>query len=277
MSVLASAAMALPNAAERLAQWLPTGRVDLKRDDATNLLDELAAFMRADPAPMRVDYRFAWTDAWDALHARSAHCGTADAVLDELRLQVDRLRTVRRAGLLRVLAGREAGRRTASGGPAVERLRARLGLWRGAELDRWLAAHDLDRPGFAELADEEAMLDGLERSTGAALQHAMLAELRASGGYAALAERARRKSARLAAAGLDGLSARDAGVDLAPLLSSLAAQVDGTPAELTRQLGFIDQPALEQAVLREHLFTRIIRSDSAGVTDAPATAQPDSR
>ena len=79
-------------AAARLRSWLPGGRVDLKRADAVALLTELAAFLRSAPAPMEVDYRFARTDAFDALYRRVAMGRDTEDVLDELRLRPTRFR-----------------------------------------------------------------------------------------------------------------------------------------------------------------------------------------
>ena len=268
-------------AAHRLRDWLPAGRVDLKQIDALELVDEVAAFVRTDPPPMRVNYHFAWTDAWDKLHARVGAGAAAETVLDELQLQVDRLHAVRRAALLRLLARRDAERGAAVAEPTVsaaaqEALRARLGLWSHVDLDRWLGANGLDRGGFSALAEEEALLEQLEGAEGDGLRQAMLSELRATGSYAELAERARQKAELLAAAGLDGLGPGEAGVDLAGPLGALASCLNGPRFGLARELGFTDQSALEQAVLREHLFQRMIASSNGRLARASISAQPDS-
>ena len=257
--------LAEPTLAARLRRWLPNGRVDQKRSDALALLDRLAAFMATDPAPLRVDFPFAWTDAWDLLYGRAAQADNDQGVLDELRLQADRMPAVRRMALLRLLARRELERSGMALEPAAlaearERLRARLGLWRRADLDRWLVDCDLDGPGFATLVEDEAAMSGLERTSRGALAAAILAELRATGGYATLAERARAKALALTAAGLDAVPAAQAGVDLAPFLTSLAERSDGDASirDLAHRLGFPDQPALERAALRELLFLRMM-------------------
>jgi hypothetical protein len=272
-------------AADRLRAWLPAGRVDLKREDALRLLDALAEFLAGDPPPLRAEYAFAWTDAWDALHARIGGADGGGQVLDELRLQPGRLGTVRRAALLRLLAPREAERRGsepdgAARQAAGERLRARLGLWRRADLDRWLAQADCDPEGFAALVEDEAVLALLEREAGSALDAAILDELRAGDSYVALAERARDKAARLAAAGLDAVGAAEAGVALPPLLARLAEQAEdavvaAAGADLARRLGFPDRAALERAVLREQLYAGMLRANQGGAEEAPPTARPD--
>jgi hypothetical protein len=254
-----------PVLASRLRDWLPDGRVDQKRADAQLMLDRLTELLAVDPAPFRVDFPFAWTDAWDALQGRAGVADTDRNVLDELRLQADRVPMILRMALLRLLARRDAERSGAALGPAAlaearERLRARLGLWRRADLDRWLAASGLDASGFAALVEDEAGLTRLEQEMRGAVGPAMLAELRASGAYAPLAERARAKALALDAAGLDGASAPEAGVDLAPFLARLAEQTDGDASDLRLRLGFPDQVSLERAALRELLFLRMMHS-----------------
>lgn len=270
-------------AAARLRPWLPVGRVDLKREDAQALVTRLGAFLEDDPPPLAVEWPFAWTDAWDMLHARIAGEAASEPVLDELRLQVERLTVVRRAALLRLLAQREAERRGLRVEPATrrdvaERLRARHGLWRRADLARWTAANDMAAPDLDRLVEEEAQLEALDRAAGSALTAAMLAELRASGAYGELAARARTKAARLAEAGLDAVTAAEAGVDLAPRLARLAEQAEALPvasgADLVRRLGFADRASLETAVLREQLFVRMMPGNDGDAMQAPPDTQP---
>lgn len=278
-----AAAGELAEPVARLRDWLPEGRVDLKRIDALELLCTMRAFVAAGPSPMRPDFSFAWTDAWDALHARVGGEAEGEPVLEELRLQVDRLAEVRRAALLRVLARREAERRGIDIEPMIrrevgERLRTRLGLWRRALVDGWLAENDLGQAAFDGLVDHEALVEAGGLAGATELAAAMLAELRATGQYAAFAKRARTKSARLAMAGLTDATPAEAGVDLAPALARLAEQADvpgfAADADLARWLGFADRASLEAAVLREHLFVRMMASNDGGATQVLPESQP---
>lgn len=267
----------------RLRDWLPEGRVDLKRGDALQLLAAISEFVATDPSPMRPNFSFAWTDAWDALHARIGGEAVGEPVLEELRLQVGRLAEVRRAALLRVLARREAERRGIELERNVrqevcERLRARLGLWRRAAVERWLAENDIGQTEFAGLVEDEALLGSGGLAGAAELDAAMLAELRATGQYATLAERAHRKSARLAAIGLTDATPAEAGIDLAPHLARLAEGADmpgiASGGGLAQWLGFADRASLEAAVLRELLFVRMMDGNNGGATQVPPESQP---
>ena len=250
----------------RLRAWLPAGRVDRKRLDALEVLDQVAASEEELARPFAASFAFAWTDPWDALFRGTGGSARDEAVLDELRLDPRRLATVRRAALLRLLVRgnfpgcvADPGREELA--TARDALRARHGLWRGAELRRWLAEQDLGEDGLVELTLDEALLARLEGRGGGALDAAMLAELKSSGAYAALAARARAKTEALSAAGVE--DALPAHVDPAPILAALAARLDigdeTDAAALALRLGFADGAALKRAALREGVFLGILQ------------------
>ena len=258
-------------AADPLRAWLLAGRVDRKRLDALELLEAAQAFLDRDPPPFTAQFAFAWTDPWDVLFRATAPAESG--VLDELRLRDD-AEAVRRAGLLRQLALAEAERSGALAGADLARagdaLRARLGLWRGTDLARWLAGVDLDEVGFAALCREEAAIAALLGRRQGALAAAALGELRVRGDYPTLAGRARDKAARLAAVGLDdadpGKVEGDLALALVQLAETLASRRASEPADLARALGFPDRADLERALLRELLYLRIIAANQSGRT-----------
>ncbi|HZA67713.1 MAG TPA: TfuA-like protein, partial [Geminicoccaceae bacterium] len=121
-----------PEEIAALRAWLPTGRIDQKREDALAMLAAMQALLASDPEPLRVDYAFEWTEVWDSATAASAVSpGTAaggprawlpdDRVLEELRLEADTYLAVRDQALLRFLAAREAGRRRQTVDPTAAR------------------------------------------------------------------------------------------------------------------------------------------------------------
>lgn len=74
----AAAASGLDAAAlRRFAAWLPAGRVDQKQRDALAMLEAITALLAAGVPPLRVDYEFADTAAWQA--ARRAVGGPPSA------------------------------------------------------------------------------------------------------------------------------------------------------------------------------------------------------
>jgi hypothetical protein len=156
---------------------------------------------------MRVDYTFEWTHLWDSVVGSTlpAHAGDGDdrsavdaeQVLDELRLDPDQFREVRRAALLRLpAAGRGRGGEGvdhASRRAALVRFRAERELFSRQALDAWIAVNGLDDTGFERLVEEEAMIEALV--DGSELRHAMLNELRVRGCYPTLRSRALDKQA----------------------------------------------------------------------------------
>jgi hypothetical protein len=206
----------------RLRDWLPAGRIDQKRRDALEMIAEMREFLAADPAPMRPDFTFEWTDMWDIASEAMAKSGRGpgdvgeDRVLDELRLDAA-FEATRQRALLRHLARRGGQPRLGSADDAAHRkaeqeLRMRLGLFRRADIERWCAENALTSDDFARLIEGEARLAAIDAAVEAALAHDLLDQLRLGGDYGRLLARARDKQAVLAAAGQDDVTPEDCGL-----------------------------------------------------------------
>ncbi len=50
-----------------MRRWLPTGRIDQKREDAVEMLRRIRRFLADNPPPMTVTYRFEHTDMWESV------------------------------------------------------------------------------------------------------------------------------------------------------------------------------------------------------------------
>ncbi len=136
-----------------LADWLPEGRVDQKRLDGLEMLTAMRATTGADE-PASTPFHFEWTFFWDAFVVRSEMSASAPSakgqlILDELRLEgPEAYRQVEAKALVRMMAmtggarparvSRDAARAT------LKRLREQFGLYARADLDRWMAANDLN-------------------------------------------------------------------------------------------------------------------------------------
>jgi hypothetical protein len=197
---------------EALRAWLPTGRVDQKREDALAMLAAMRAWLAGDPRPAPLPYVFEPTDMWlraaESFVAAPPEDGppAADLVLDEVRLEGPAYAEARRAALLRLLAGVDAARaRPAPGEEACRRsreaLRRRFGLTDRAALEAWLRASDLDGAGWARLVQDEARLEELGSRYERSLGPYVLDHLRVTGAYGRYAARARAKQAILEASG----------------------------------------------------------------------------
>jgi hypothetical protein len=255
-----------PEAVATFEDWLPTGRVDLKRADA---LAMLATMQGCDRGPPAMPERFVWTSLWDEFVARCgpAHADKAEAVeavLDELRLKgAPAYERVERAALL-------AAAIAAEGWPVVDaeamrqamtRFRSERGLFARADLDDWLAANAMDEVGFERLLIDEARLDALRESMGRATGRAIADELRRTGEFAELSARARHKAKVLAGAG-EGRGARAPGA--LSLLSrrlwyferKLQIAVPEDVNRYAKRLGFASTVHFDTVVEGEWLFCR---------------------
>ncbi|HTO85739.1 MAG TPA: TfuA-like protein [Methylomirabilota bacterium] len=271
-NLFGNAAKELPGAGlGALRAWLPTGRVDQKGNDARAMLAGMRDFLARKPGRMRADYRFEWTDAWDAMATGG---GPAEAstplemadLIEELRLDDKAFEAVRGPADLRFLTLRDAERRRLDPGEearraAADRIRARFGLYRRTDLDRWCRENDLDAATFARLVDDEARLETERAAAARQPLHQLLDQLRLDGRYAGLAERARRKREVLSGNGMLDPAPDDAGLSPPQLLSwyfetrlgrSLPDDVD---AHL-RVRGFADRQDFYRALLREWLYCR---------------------
>lgn len=164
-----------PAVLERLRAWLPSGRVNQKRDDALALLAAVRACLDADPSPLLAGFAFEHTEPWhesivSAAPARS-HEEDDQFVLDEFRLCAGEYLD-ERADVTRALFGLDAGAGCAARADDTGDGRTRL--------DR------LARQRAVQAAQREVPPLLLDRQ--------LLARLRSDGRYATLLQRARSKA-----------------------------------------------------------------------------------
>jgi hypothetical protein len=278
LALAAEAPLPAPQIAA-LRAWLPNGRIDQKRLDAKAMLAAMAALLAGDAAPKQVAYELAWTEAWDdatlAAAGSSSERGedamwlSGERILDELRLDRTAYPVARDRTLFRLLARREAQRRHQPADvvlqrAALDRLRARHGLFRRVDLEHWLEENDLDAERLEQLMADEACLDGLVAEAGEGLDDRLLDDLRLEGDYARLAARARAKQALLAAQGLDQARPEDVGITPAALLvwyfeHHLNASLPDDMDVALRQQGFQGADHFCRVLLREWLYCRATR------------------
>jgi hypothetical protein len=222
-SVLEESTETLPRKTiDRFAAWLPSGRVDRKREDALELLRAVDDFVRRGERQPPASFSFEWTETWANAPWLNADAsrppdwgdgGEEAAILDELRLDGEAYQRVRRAALLRVLAREEATRngqtpdrkevaRTAT------RFRSPRGLARQSDVEQWARENDLKASHFDRLMAGDASLEKLARMRDAALRDAMLDQLRLADAYPKLRRRARAKARVLAKGAKPKLEAR---------------------------------------------------------------------
>jgi hypothetical protein len=259
----------------KFREWLPQGRVDQKRGDA---LEMLAAIKEAlvQPEPPRPDFHFEWTNFWDEFVAGyvpepatyESSPSFFKSVLEELRLEgKEAYGRVKDRALVRLFAGLEARRRGLE--PSLEakrsalaRTREALGLFTRAELESWISRNDLDVPLLERLIEEDARVQIATGPTDSLPDRYLLDELRLSGGYERLAERAHRKEALLTKAegGAEGklLGQGAIALRLWYFEKRLGVALPDDVAAFARELGFSNVNDFDDALRREYSFSGLI-------------------
>lgn len=290
-----AAALGVPAAtAARLRAWLPSGKLDVKRDDALAMLRVMRAAREASPEPKQVRFAFEHTDLWEQVGRRSGRRKTGvagpetpeDPLLDELRLQgLAAFTEMETAALARALAGEEAARLGISAGDEeVARLARELAARQGIEaegLDAWLAAHDLSAHGLARTLRGEADLQRVRALLATDAARALRDELRMRGVYAALSARAADKQRVLSAGGAESPAAGDGGeseTEAEVVAAHFAERGEPVPAALDRyaaSLGLPDGATFVRVLLRERWYRRLARGEvTPGEVTSPSASRP---
>jgi hypothetical protein len=260
----------------RLEGWLPAGRIDRKGLDARAMIAAMQAFLAGNPAPVRTTFKFEWTDMWDVVAgsppARGAVAGDAgggteeDWVLDELRLDEAAFESTRQRALLRRLArDRGAPQPRNLDIPALraseQRLRARLGLFRQADVERWCGENGLDPTDFERLIEDQARLATIEVDLDGVLARDLLDQLKLDGDYVAFRSRARNKRAALAAGGFEDASPIDCGLTPIALVAwhfeaRVGRDIPDDLATYVRHLGLAKPADFYRVLAREWLYSQ---------------------
>lgn len=262
----------------KLRSWLPHGRIDQKREDALAMLAAMQETL-ARPDPHRPCFKFEWTQFWDELVAQPAIDPAASDpsstvshqdILEELRLEgEDSYGPAKSRALVRLLAGLEAQRQGLKASP--EAVRASLARMRGAhslytrtELDAWLERNHMDAASLENLIADQARSESLARLARPALERNLLDDLRLSGAYERLTERARHKKQILATRGLEPIERSGSAPSATELRLWFFEQRLGRPvpddmAGYLRDLGIESPTDFDSAVRREWLYLRIIK------------------
>jgi len=256
-----------------LRAWLPQGRVDQKREDAVAMLKAMKE-TRAQSDRPRPDWQFERTHFWDEFVARPAtdpvlHQGALQAesraILEELRLEgEDSYRRIKAGALLRLLADLEADRQGIEATPeamraALSHIRGMRGLFTRAELDAWLERNHLTGESLEGLVRQHARLRAVTDLTDPALERLLLDELRLSGAYEHLAERAQKKQSALGAQGVDGADSgapapAAIGLRLWFFERRLRRPMPDDVAAFARDQGFADLADFDGALHREWMY-----------------------
>ena len=259
-----------------LRDWLPEGRVNQKREDAVAMLRLIGRRLAEGLKPKRVSFSFEHTAMWESVLRQDRDLRTdqeaesagvpLELLLDELRLKGDEYQEALLLALERFFAIREADRlglniTNETRGETQMAFQRERGLPGAPEIEQWMKENGLDRNNFDALMGDEARVRKVHERVRLVSSSCMPDQLRLSGDYPRLLNRAAKKQHLLSSFGFKNLSLENAGVTEEELLRWYFDQILGhpAPADITsygQRLGFAHPHAFRRALLREYVYRR---------------------
>ena len=208
-TILAASEDVEPAVLARLADWLPAGRVDRKREDAALLLERVQDLLKEEPSPADETPPFEHTQIWDEI-AGEVGDGAEDPLtallVGEARLDPEHYRLLLERALARLAATTlAAGPGAAEVRRRIEQMRLEAGLLRRAELEAWLALREVDGTWLERQARDALAVEAMAAARRPQLERLCLDELRLSPAFPEALARARHKEALLAEAAARGV------------------------------------------------------------------------
>jgi hypothetical protein len=251
-------------------EWLPEGQINQKQMDALEMLHVMGEALGEEKQPLPPRFNFASTRLWEAARREAGETrlgpdGEAvtlllDTVLEELRLDGGHAAFIQGA-LLRLLSLDEAQRRRLAVDQArlqatVVAFRRERGLLKVDDMESWMRENDLTPPRFQSLMEEEALVrwvHGIVQARG--LGH-VLDQLRLTGDYPKVVQRALDKQRWLEENGLSQPELENLGIDEDTLLrwyfeERLQRAIPRDLETYGRLMDFAAPQALRRALLRE--------------------------
>jgi predicted 2-oxoglutarate/Fe(II)-dependent dioxygenase YbiX len=197
-------------------QWVVDGRVDQKRIDAVEMLEQILADFRDGVAPKQVAYHFEYTSFWDDFwrssvssdrKAPAAYDGVlVDDVIEEL-IVTGMAPHAQTGAMMRHLAIREARSKVEITDQQLEQTARDFRLARDLDalddVDQWLLRNQLTRAGFLRFLEKEAFVRWVKSMFRSDSYSALVDHLRSTGEFEALAARVRDKRRVVGASGVE--------------------------------------------------------------------------
>jgi hypothetical protein len=299
-ATLATAAEAGADSDElsRLQQWVAEAAVDQKRRDAEQLLAVMDQRLRDGATSATTSFAFQYTDFWyeaqrsarqldeDQLAADDEAAfepASVEGLLEELRLDPARYQREADAAFARLIAmhhARQEGVEVTDGQrqATADDFRREHGLHDPADARRWMADNDLTRQECARLMRQEARVRWAWATTAHPLAEILPDQLRVSGTYPGLVERARHKARTLEAAGYRDVSLAELGVDWDDVLAWYFHQRLGNPAPadvaaFATAHGYADEAHFRRVLGREYAYAvTLADGERRGAATRPSAA-----
>ncbi|WP_310620043.1 TfuA-like protein [Flexibacterium corallicola] len=257
----------------RLRGWLPHGKVDIKREDAVELLKVLSEQQAQATKPKEVSYSFAHTDTWEKLIRQveaSESSEEIDDLLDELRLNPKRYGQIIEGAVARALALREADRTALAEQP--EKFQYKLhsffvkrDIIEGPDIQKWLEHNRLVADELISLIKREQRIETIRAGLELEIKKSLVDVLRSAGIYGDLLEKIADKNRLVSAVDLDIFFETEDNPSADQLLSwHFNERLEtGLPAHLDSHitgLGLKSRRAFLQTLARDYLYEAAVSS-----------------
>ena len=196
----------------RLGAWLQKGCIDIKQQDAVQMLKTMSCLDLNVASRPAVNFHFEWTNVWDVAfnHVHDERECQIDSdsddckVLDQLRLLPEQFDRYRDKSLLNWVCNHSAFASIDdfSVTSALKIFRVQNQLTSRRQLLEFMRQVDLDESRLTTLLERASRVESMRNSAGDLLQQ-ILDELRLDGRYIELLELAKLKQRSIESAGLD--------------------------------------------------------------------------
>ncbi|SFU14732.1 hypothetical protein SAMN05444141_11055 [Pseudovibrio denitrificans] len=268
----------------RFRSWLPTGKVDIKHEDAMEMLHVMSKHQAQSCGPKEVSFSFSHTDTWEKLIRQTAPAKGSeklDEMLDELRLDPILYNQIIERGVARALALKEADRKAITEQP--ERFQQKLhaffvsrNLIEGPEIQKWLHSQRLDTGELISLIKREQRVEAIKIDLESEIRKSLLDVLRSTGIYGDLLQKVTAKSKLISDGQLKSFLKGEDNLSEEQLLDwHFNKQLGiGVPVHLgshIAELGLKSRKAFLQTLIKDYLY-KVALSSSPQLEDSEATS-----
>lgn len=266
------------SACEALKDWLPSNKIDQKRDDALTMLRQIRHQAETGKGPKKVGYTFYNTALWQELcsrladrpldHAAGAATQQHDALIEELKLQGTPYLHQRERAMNRVLALELAEQYGVNVSLDAEKetlteFRYERGLESPTDVEDWISHQQLTLRSFHHLIHDEARIRQVRQMGRSTLDMHLRDDLRVRGSYGELEKRSREKQRLLAERGQTSPRLADSGLSEEQLWEwyfeeRLGRSVPEDLRAYAQSYDFADFDTFRRAVLREYYFFEVL-------------------
>ncbi|MTH97500.1 TfuA-like protein [Roseibium sp. RKSG952] len=265
--------------------WLPSGRVDVKREDALAMLKTMAEHQDRCLKPGQVSFSFAHTDTWEKLIRQSERRDasvTGRELLDELRLSPDLYDQVFNRAAARALALKEASRIRLPDQPDAfnQQLHAffvKRGLLKGQDIKTWLDGQHLGPADLIAMIKREQRTTTINASLEVDIMNSVPDVLRGLGLYGSLFQKIQTRKKRAPARTPNTQHQHSEGPSNDALLKwyfneRLKTEIPDQLDSHIHKLGLKSRHAFFQTLSKEYLY-ELAAADHADGSDAASLAK----